>query len=95
MNIELSICGLICSECKYYGNRCKGCQKEKGNLFWTSFYKINICSIYNCCRNEKQFDTCGECINLPCHLYDDLKDPKMSEQEHTSELAMRINRLKD
>ncbi|HEX2946136.1 MAG TPA: DUF3795 domain-containing protein [Clostridia bacterium] len=92
-NAEISVCGLICSDCKYFKNKCNGCRMEKGKIFWTGMFKLDVCTIYSC-TEQKGYDTCGQCGDLPCCLFDDLKDPRMSDEEHQRELDVRVGRLK-
>ncbi len=90
----LSICGLECNKCKFFSEKCTGCMSIQGKPFWTKGYNMEVCQIYKCCINDKSLKHCGECSDLPCKTYDQLKHPKMSEEEHREELKIRVKRLK-
>jgi len=89
----ISCCGVVCSECEYFPNNCKGCPEIKGNVYWLKHTGENICSIYQCCVNEKQFPHCGMCSNVPCYLYE-RGDPTKTAEENRKILEKQISQLK-
>ncbi len=57
-----SRCGLICSECAYKEPcNCGGCIETNGHPFHGE------CPVAVCCQN-KGYDNCGQCEELPCKL---------------------------
>jgi len=50
--------------------------------------------MYDCSINKKEFHNCGECGELPCNLFTDMKDPNMSDEEHKESITKRVNVLK-
>lgn len=90
----LSACGLVCSTCEYHPEPCPGCREVAGRPFWVNETVENRCVLFNCCE-EKQFKTCGECSELPCKLFIELKDPSLSEEEHRREVDRRVARLRE
>ncbi len=90
----ISCCGIVCSDCKEFPKGCKGCHQEKGQVFWMQYVKENCCPIYQCCINEKQFEHCGACVNLPCEKWSKYTDPAMSKEECQQADIQRINLLK-
>ena len=98
--MNISCCGIDCQKCmdvlssNYPGQSCAGCNAVEGKIFWTQYMNLDVCPIYNCCRNEKQLAHCGLCAELPCQIYFDAKDPSMSEEEHQKGIADRVAVLK-
>lgn len=91
----LSACGLICDECSFYGKECNGCMAVKGQTFWAKEMMPNhTCPLFNCSVNEKGFRSCGDCEELPCRLFREMKDPNSTEEEHQLSLVERVDRLK-
>lgn len=93
--MKLSVCGIICGECNFYLNGCKGCLKVKGKPFWTEETINRICPIYECSINEKKFINCGDCKELPCLIFTELKDPKITLKKHKEGIKKQVNRLID
>ncbi len=93
--MKLSVCGLICDECGFYLNSCKGCFKLKGKPFWTEETINRICPIYECSINENKLKSCGDCKELPCPIFNGLKDPNITIKKHKEGIKKRVNRLKD
>ena len=91
----LSACGLICDECEFYEKECNGCLAVKGQTFWAKeMMPDKICPLFNCSVNEKGFKSCGDCEELPCKMFREMKDPNSSEEEHQLSLVQRVGRLK-
>ncbi len=91
----LSACGLICDECEFYCKECSGCFAVKGQTFWAKEMMPNkTCPLFNCSVNEKGFKSCGDCLELPCKMFREMKDPNSSDEEHRISLKQRVERLK-
>ncbi len=91
-----SACGLICTDCNFYNNPCKGCFKVKGKTFWAKDHlEKGICILFECSVNTKNFEHCGKCNELPCKKFYDLKDPNISEKDHLDSIKKRIEILKN
>ncbi|MDR0437048.1 MAG: DUF3795 domain-containing protein [Bacteroidales bacterium] len=100
---NLSVCGIDCSiacvECnssheELQKNPCKGCNAEKGQIFWTKFMGLDTCPIYSC-ATEKQLTHCGKCTELPCNIYFEMKDPSISDERHQQGIMDRVEVLKN
>jgi len=89
----ISCCGVVCSDCEYYPNDCKGCPEIKGNVFWLQYTSEEICSIYQCCINEKQYSHCGKCSDVPCQFYE-RGDPTKTDEENKKILDSNLAQLK-
>ncbi len=93
--MELSVCGIDCSKCQYFNVSCNGCNAVEGSPFWAKEYFPNkICSLYECAVIKNRFKSCGDCNELPCKMYIELKDPNMSEEDHKKSITERVLRLK-
>ncbi len=90
----ISCCGVICSECEHFNGECSGCPDIRGKAFWLQFTGEDVCSIYNCCINKKQYQHCGQCSSLPCELYLNSNDPTKSEEENQGILQNQLQQLK-
>ena len=90
----ISACGLICTDCPFYNNPCLGCYKVEGKTFWAiDHLPGKICPLFDCSINQKSFSNCGDCNELPCQKFTDLKDPSISEEEHKTSIAKRVEIL--
>ena len=93
MNDLISCCGSECSACYCYGKMCQGCNAACGKVFHAPEGKA--CPIYECCRNQNGFASCGECAKLPCDLILGTRDPpSLSEEEFMKTVDERIKRLR-
>jgi len=98
---NISVCGIDCAvaciECNKHeelkNNPCKGCNAMEGKLFWTKFLGLDTCPIYVCVK-EKQLKHCGECAELPCKIYFEMKDPSISDERHQQGIKDRVAVLK-
>ena len=52
-----------------------------------------ICPLHNCCRNIKRLEHCGFCEEFPCKVFNELRDPNMSDEEFAKSLDTRRNNL--
>lgn len=95
MNQIISACGLLCNECDYFNTNCKGCYNVKGSTFWAiKATPAKICPLYKCSIIDKNYNNCGQCAELPCGKFKDLKDPNISEEQHDTSISERVSRLK-
>jgi hypothetical protein len=95
MSQMLSACGLLCSECNFFNNACQGCHAVKGATFWAKeMMPDRICPLYKCSVIDKKFGNCGQCAELPCKKFIDLKDPNISDEQHIQSINERVSRLK-
>ncbi len=92
--MEISNCGLICKECGFYQQQCGGCYKVGGKTFWAQELPDKICSLFDCSIKKKQLKNCGDCDDLPCKMFVELKDPNISEEEHKKMMEKRVRKLK-
>ena len=99
---DISVCGIdcavMCVECNKYeelqNNPCKGCNAIEGKAFWTKMFNMEVCPIYVCVK-DKQFKHCGECEQLPCNIYIEMKDPSWSDEQHQQYIKDRVEALKN
>jgi len=91
----LSSCGLICNECEFYNKTCNGCLAVKGQTFWAKeMMPDKTCPLYNCAINQRGYAHCGQCNELPCEMFRNMKDPNSTDEEHSQLLIDRSERLK-
>lgn len=94
--MTISVCGLVCSECEFLGIACQGCKKVKGQTFWAMDHiPEKICPLYNCSVNLKRFNDCGQCDLLPCKMFVQLKDPSITDEDHTQGINKRVEVLRN
>ena len=92
--MQLSVCGLTCDECEHFGNRCKGCRQVNGQTFWALEMMPNkTCPLADCAQHQRGYYSCGECAELPCATFREMKDPAATEQEHAEALVRRVELL--
>jgi hypothetical protein len=91
----LSACGLICDECEFFNKSCTGCINVKGSTFWAKeMMPSKVCPLFDCSVNKKGFRDCGDCSELPCKMFREMKDPNTTEEEHLRLLSVRAERLR-
>jgi hypothetical protein len=91
----LSTCGLKCNDCEYFNVTCTGCRSVKGSTFWAKdMMPTKVCPLYDCSVNKKGFKDCGECSELPCALFLNMKDPNTTNEEHKKSIGVRVVLLK-
>ena len=91
----LSACGLICDECEYFNNTCTGCINVKGSTFWAvEMLPDKVCPLYDCSINRNSFRNCGDCGELPCKMFREMKDPSLSDEEHQKSIVTRVSALR-
>ena len=60
----VSPCGIICDECPFYNNTCKGCKNINGKVFWSADFTANgVCPLYDCSINNKTRPRAGLGLN--------------------------------
>lgn len=89
---NISVCGTKCSECGCFGNMCKGCNAHHGKVFHAP--EGRACPIYDCCKNAKGKNHCGECKNAPCAIWRSTRDPSFSDEQFEKSIADRVETLK-
>lgn len=91
----VSVCGLVCNKCEFFNNLCSGCYHVAGKTFWAEeATPEKICPLYNCAVLNKKLNNCGECRELPCNKFIQLKDPNITEEEHQLSIKNRVNNLR-
>ena len=91
----LSACGLICDECEFYNKTCTGCKNVKGSTFWAKeMMPSKVCPLYDCSVNTRNYKDCGDCAELPCKMFREMKDPNSTEEEHQKSLLTRVSLLR-
>ncbi|MEI6766218.1 MAG: DUF3795 domain-containing protein [Bacteroidota bacterium] len=91
----LSACGLICDECEFYPEKCAGCHAVKGQTFWAlEMMPTKTCPLFGCAVNTRNHKDCGDCVELPCQMFREMKDPNSTDEEHQQSLIDRTARLK-
>ena len=88
------VCGLYCGSCEFLGKPCPGCGEVEGKPFWTSQIPSKVCPLHECCRNQKGWEHCGLCPELPCKAFLELRDPSMTDEEFQRSLDTRQTNLK-
>ena len=92
----ISACGLICNECEYFGQTCNGCMSVKGQTFWAKEHMPNkTCPLYNCSVNDREYKHCGDCLELPCKMFREMKDPASTDEQHQESLKRRVEILRN
>jgi hypothetical protein len=93
--MNISACGLICDECEHFNVSCTGCHMVKGQTFWAKeMMPTKTCPLYDCGINSRKFTDCGECKELPCSLFVQMKDPNSTDEQHKEMLVKRVDILK-
>jgi len=91
----ISACGLVCSDCPFFKKPCSGCFEVKGKPFWAKEATPNgVCQLFDCSLINHGYRSCGDCSELPCQMFLDLKDPNISQKEHEKSIAKRIEILR-
>jgi len=91
----LSACGLWCDECEHNKKLCDGCHTIKGSTFWAKeMMPSKVCPLYDCGVNQRGYRDCGQCAELPCGTFLQMKDPNSTEEEHKQMLKIRQDRLR-
>jgi hypothetical protein len=92
--MTLSACGLVCDDCEFFNGKCSGCINVKGSTFWAKEMPSGVCPLYDCSVNNRGYKNCGACIELPCKMFLNMKDPKSTEEEHQKSILTRVALLR-
>lgn len=87
MDQTIAPCGANCGTCDSYPGDCAGCRAISGRVWWIRHIGQEVCPKYECCISDKKLQHCGQCGDLPCGLFTDLKDPSMTDEEHRRMIA--------
>jgi len=89
----LSSCGLKCiTDCKSYRKECYGCNEMQGRVSWAKRFGSERCAIYNCVH-EKKLTSCGECSQMPCRLWFEVRNPFISDKDFSLMLKTKLDNL--
>lgn len=94
MEKKISCCGMICSEGEHYPSDCQGCREIKGKVFWLEYTGESCCDIYECCINQRRYEHCGQCEELPCSYYES-DDPTKTKEENAADHCMQMKNLEE
>jgi len=90
----LSPCGMNCAACPLKEKCGEGCQVCGGKPFYIKDFGVEVCPIYDCSVNKNGYKTCAECVELPCQILFDWKDPSMSDEEHCKAIEDNVALLR-
>ena len=91
----MSVCGVQCDACEHYPDICLGCKALEGKPYWLQYVEDrDVCDIYECCINQRKYEHCGQCEELPCSRYD-REDPMKTKEENEADHAMQMKNLKE
>lgn len=85
-----TVCGQDCGSCGCLGGLCPGCEAAGGQVF----HSPEGCPIYRCVREEKGFRDCGQCGEIPCRIWQDTRDPAVSDEAFAADIRLRVDNLK-
>ena len=91
--LGLTVCGLECVGCALYRQSCPGCTQCAGRVFHAP--KGRPCPLYACAVNRKRLTGCGGCAEAPCPLWDQVRDPALSEEAFRASLCTRLKNWKE
>ncbi len=91
--LGLSVCGTDCSLCPLRGNPCAGCNEACGKVLHAP--EGSPCAIYGCCAGRHRFATCASCDQLPCAVWQAVRDPSMTEEQFQKSIRVRVSALKE
>lgn len=92
MALGLTACGQECSVCPLYRGKCPGCNECGGRVFHAPAGKP--CPLYVCAVNRKHRTGCGGCSDLPCTLWEQVRDPSLTEEEFRASVRERTENWK-
>ena len=90
--LGLSACATDCSACSLFGNPFTGCNKASGKVFYLPGGKP--CGIYSCCVSKHRYATCASCDQVPCHIWQDTRDPSLTDEQFEESISSRVATLK-
>lgn len=91
--MNLSPCGIDCDACTMKEQCGEGCQQTIGKPFYIKDFGVPCCPMYSCAKG-KEYNTCGECKEVPCNKFYEWRDPSMTEEEHKQTVLSNVARLK-
>lgn len=89
----MSVCGTDCSACYCFGQMCTGCNTCEGRVFHVPEGKA--CAIYDCVKNGKNMQHCGQCGEIPCKIWLATRDPKFTDEEFNENVTARVQALRE
>jgi hypothetical protein len=67
----------------------------KGSTFWAKeMMPSKVCPLYDCSVNKKGLKDCGQCAELPCDTFLQMKDPNTSDEDHQRMIGIRVALLR-
>ena len=90
--LGLTVCGLECAACSLHPKDCPGCNESGGQVFHSPAGKV--CPLYGCAVHKKRRTGCGGCAELPCPLWEQVRDPALSDEAFRASLSARIENWK-
>ena len=90
--LRLSVCGTDCSACPLYGNMCTGCNEACGKVFHAQNGKP--CPIYGCCAGQHGFVNCASCDQMPCDVWQAVRDPSYTDEQFRKSIEGRVAALR-
>lgn len=90
--MNIAVCGINCGGCEYLGKNCDGCKAVMGKVFWTQYTGQSACPVY-ACANEKGHEHCGHCAEIPCDIWQNLREDHVTDEEHAANLIQRQKTL--
>ena len=92
----LSTCGLKCDECEFFTKTCTGCRNVQGSTFWAKEVMADkTCPLYSCAVYKHGYYDCGDCPDLPCATFVQMKDPAVTDEKHQQMIEVRIGLLRE
>ncbi len=88
----LSVCGTDCSVCPLHGNMCAGCNEACGKVFHVQ--NGEPCPIYGCCVNRHDFVNCASCDQMPCDVWQAVRDPSYTDEQFRKSIEDRTAALR-
>lgn len=93
MRLEtMSVCGTDCAACACLGAMCPGCKACQGRVFHAPAGQA--CPIFACVREKKGLQSCAQCGEAPCALWQATRDPSMTDAQFAENIAQRMENLR-
>lgn len=90
--LGLTVCGLECAACPLYRQNCPGCNECAGRVFHAPAGKP--CPLYACAAHRRRRTGCGGCPQAPCPLWEQVRDPALTEAEFRASVCDRLENWK-
>lgn len=91
--LGITCCGTNCTSCGFYRNGCSGCNECQGKVFHAPEGKS--CPIYACAVRKYRYVSCSECSELPCAIWESVREPQIEDAEFQRSICERIKNLKE